>query len=287
MKNSRHLNRKELTLKLETIARKARYKMLEALCRAGSGHTGGSLSCMDLLVALFFHEMKHKPQEPGWKERDRFVLSKGHAAPALYTVLAMSGYFRENHLSTLRKLGEKHLQGHPDRKSTVGVEVSTGSLGQGLSIGIGIALGARIDSKNIRVFVLTGDGELQEGQIWEAAMFAGHRSLDNLVTIVDYNGLQIDGYINDIVTLEPLAAKWKDFGWRVLEINGHDYNEILDALEATRQPAGKPTVIIAKTVKGKGVSIFEGKAKYHGIAPTAEELEIARKELLGDGTDQI
>ncbi len=263
---------------LEEQARQVRIEILKMLTISGSGHTGGSLSAADIATALFFYKMNHRPDNPKWIDRDRFVLSKGHAAPLLYTVLALSGYFETSMLSTLRKVGSK-LQGHPSSKLLQGVEVSTGSLGQGLSISNGMALGLRLDNRTSRVYCLMGDGETQEGQIWEAAMSASHYFLDNLCAVVDVNGLQIDGRCCDVMKVEPVADKWKAFGWHVYDIDGHDMKAIVDALDDAEKLKGKPSVLIARTIKGKGVSIFEGKAEYHGLAPTAEELEKALKEL--------
>jgi len=263
---------------LNEKARILRIEILKMLAEAGSGHTGGSLSAADIVTALYFSKMRHNPKDPKWRERDRFVLSKGHAAPVLYAALALSGYFEQALLGTLRKLGSP-LQGHPCSKLLPGVEVSTGSLGQGLSIANGMALGLRMDGLNSHVYCLMGDGEIQEGQVWEAAMTAAHYKLDNLCAIIDNNGLQIDGHCCDVMHIEPIAKKWEAFGWNVIEINGHDMEAILAALDEAEMAKGKPTMIVARTVKGKGVSIFEGKVKYHGLAPTQEELEIGLKEL--------
>jgi len=245
---------------------------------AGSGHTGGSLSAADIVTALYFSKMRHKPDEPGWRERDRFILSKGHAAPLLYAVLAMAGYFDISALKTLRKLGSP-LQGHPCSRVLPGVEISTGSLGQGLSVSNGMAMGMKMDNIGSRVYCLLGDGEIQEGQVWEAAMTAAHYKLDNLCAIVDLNGLQIDGPVSKVKAIEPVASKWAAFGWNVIDIDGHDMKEILDALDDAETVKGKPSVILAHTIKGKGVSFFEGKVEYHGMAPTPEELEKALKEM--------
>jgi transketolase len=269
---------------LKEIARLIRIDILKMLNRAGSGHTGGSLSAVEILTALYFSKMRYDPRRPHWEDRDRFILSKGHAAPALYATLARTGYFPREDLMTLRKLGS-HLQGHPDMKTTPGVEVSTGSLGQGLSMANGMALSARLDRKDVRVYVLMGDGEQQEGQIWEAAMTSSHYKIDNLCGIVDRNGLQIDGFVKEIMDIDPLANKWKAFGWQVFVIDGHNFNEILNALDQAVTIKEMPSIIIAKTVKGKGVSIFENQVKYHGVAPTDEELKIALSEL-GDSNWQ-
>jgi transketolase len=267
---------------LKDQAARVRVHILKMLARSGSGHTGGSLSAADLATALFFYKMRHRPDDPKWPERDRFVLSKGHAAPLLYAVLALSGYFGPALLDTLRKIGSP-LQGHPCSKLLDGVEVSTGSLGQGLSIANGMAMGLRLDNSPARVYCLMGDGEIQEGQIWEAAMTAGHYRLDNLCGIVDVNGLQIDGPCCDVMMVEPVADKWKAFGWHVLTVDGHDMQAVTDALDEAGRIKGKPTVIVAFTVKGKGVSFFENKVEYHGLAPTAEELEKALKEFGDNG----
>ncbi len=264
--------------KLKDTARQVRRDTLVMLNRAGSGHTGGSLSSVEILTALFFSKMRHRAHDPCWEERDRFVLSKGHAAPAFYAVLARCGYFPLDQLMTLRKLGS-HLQGHPDCKFTPGVEVPTGSLGQGLSMANGMALALRLDGKPSRVYVLLGDGEVQEGQIWEAAMSAAHYKLDNLCAILDHNGLQIDGSVEKVMNIKPLSDKWRAFGWKVIDIDGHDYIQILNALDAAEEIKGQPTMVIAETVKGKGVSFFENKVEYHGVAPTDDELERALKEL--------
>jgi len=263
---------------LEDIAKQVRRDTLVMLNRAGSGHTGGSLSSVEILTALFFSKMRHKPLDPLWDQRDRFVLSKGHAAPAFYAVLARCGYFPLEDLVSLRKLGS-HLQGHPDCKFTPGVEVSTGSLGQGLSMANGISLALKLDGKPSRVYVLLGDGEVQEGQIWEAAMSAAHYKLDNLCAILDHNHLQIDGTVEEVMNIEPLSDKWRAFGWKVFNINGHDYAQILTAFDKAEKTKGQPSIIIAETIKGKGVSFFENKVEYHGVAPTDEELERALREL--------
>jgi len=267
---------------LEDQARIVRIEILKMLTASGSGHTGGSLSAADIVTALYFYKMKHRPGDPSWPYRDRFILSKGHAAPLLYAVLALSGYFDKTLLGNLRKVGCP-LQGHPSSKLLKGVEVSTGSLGQGLSISNGIALGLRLDKKEARVYCLLGDGEIQEGQVWEAAMSAGHYLLDNLCAIVDVNELQIDGRCCDVMTVEPLAEKWRAFNWHVFEINGHDMAEITKALDDAEKIKGKPSVILARTIKSKGVSFFEDKAEYHGVTPTIEELEKALIELGGNG----
>lgn len=267
---------------LKKQAKLVRIEILKMLALAGSGHTGGSLSAADIVTALYFSKMRHRPNEPGWKERDRFILSKGHAAPLLYAVLAMTGYFDISLLKTLRKLGSP-LQGHPCSRVLPGVEISTGSLGQGLSVSNGIAIGLKIDNLSSRVYCLLGDGEIQEGQIWEAAMTAAHYRLDNVCAIVDLNGLQIDGPVSKVKAIEPVASKWCAFGWHVIEIDGHNMEEILNSFDEAEKVKDKPTMIIAHTIKGKGVSFFEGKVEYHGVAPTHEELEKALKELEESG----
>lgn len=267
---------------LKEQARNVRVEILKMLTESGSGHTGGSLSAADIVTALYFYKMRHRPLEPKWKERDRFILSKGHAAPLLYAALALAGYFDKSLLSSLRKIGSP-LQGHPSSKLLQGIEVSTGSLGQGLSVANGIALGLRLDRTPARVFCLLGDGEIQEGQVWEAAMTAAHYMLDNICAIVDINGLQIDGRCSDVMKIEPIAAKWVAFGWHIFEIDGHNMEAIVNALDDAEKIKGKPSVILAKTIKGKGVSFFEDKVEYHGIVPTKEELELALKELGENG----
>jgi transketolase len=263
---------------LKKIAREIRTWVIKMTHEAGSGHPGGSLSATDIITVLYFHTMNHRPKEPRWPDRDRFVLSKGHAAPALYAALAKSGYFDMDELLKLRKLGSI-LQGHPDMKRTPGVEASTGSEGQGLSMGIGMALGGRLDRKFYRVYVMVGDGELNCGQTWEAAMAAAHFNVDNLTVFVDANGLQLDGPTLQIMNSEPIGFKWKSFGWHVIEIDGHDIKEIIHAIEDSKKIEGKPTVIISKTIKGKGVSFMEGAVEFHGKAPNDEQYQIAMKEL--------
>jgi transketolase len=264
-----HLNEK---------AREIRIEILKMLTEAGSGHTGGSLSSADMVAALFFYKMNHRPHDPKWSERDRFILSKGHAAPVLYAALALSGYFDRSLLKTLRKI-KSPLQGHPCSTKLPGVEISTGSLGQGLSIANGIALGLRLDGLSSRVYCLLGDGETQEGQVWEAAMTASHYKLDNLCALIDNNGLQIDGHCCDVMCIEPIVDKWESFGWNVVDIDGHDMKSISGALDSAEKVKGKPTMVVARTVKGKGVSFFEGKVEYHGLAPSHAELEMALREL--------
>ncbi len=263
---------------LQDRARRIRIDIVKMLTDCGSGHTGGSLSAADVVAALYFYKMKYDPKRPGWKERDKFILSKGHAAPLLYAALAHAGYFDVSELSTLRKLGSR-LQGHPDSKHLPGVEISTGSLGQGLSVANGVALAHKLDRSASRVYALLGDGELQEGQVWEAAMTAAHYKLDNLCAIVDNNGLQIDGPVDKVMGVEPIAEKWRSFGWETFDIDGHDMAAIVAALDKAGTVKGKPSVIISRTVKGKGCSLFEGKVEFHGTAPSKEECETAMKEL--------
>lgn len=263
---------------LESVAKNIRRSIVSMICEAKSGHPGGSLSIVDILTALYYGEMKIDPTKPKMEGRDRFVLSKGHAAPALYAVLAERGYFPKEELMTLRKFGS-HLQGHPDMKKVPGVEISTGSLGQGLSVANGMALNAKLFQEEYRVYVMMGDGELQEGQIWEAAMTAVHYKLDNLCAFVDVNNLQIDGSVDVVMGVEPLDKKWEAFGWNVISIDGHNFEEIFSALETAKTCKGKPTLILAKTVKGKGVSFMENVCGFHGTAPTAEERERALAEL--------
>lgn len=266
--------RRELT----EIAQRARRDILTMITEAGSGHPGGSLSAVEILTLLYFKVMKIDPQRPNWPERDRFVLSKGHAAPALYAVLAERGFFPRAELNGLRKLGSM-LQGHPDMKRTPGVEISTGSLGQGFSAAVGMALGARLSGGASRVYALLGDGELQEGQVWEAAMAAAHYKLDGLTAFVDHNGYQIDGPITEVMSPEPIAEKFRAFGWAVFEADGHDFAALTDAVGRALAVSGRPQVIVCRTVKGKGVSFMENQAGWHGKAPSREQLAQALAEL--------
>ncbi|GAB6179395.1 transketolase [Desulfotomaculum defluvii] len=263
---------------LQQRAKAIRRHIVTMLGEAGSGHPGGSLSAADIVTVLYFDTMNLDPEKPDMPERDRFVLSKGHAAPVLYAALAEKGFFPQEELKTLRKLGSR-LQGHPDMKKLPGVEMSTGSLGQGLSASIGMALGLRLDGGQQRVYALLGDGEVQEGQIWEAAMAAGHFKLDNLTAFLDYNNLQIDGPVDVVMDVAPLNQKWQSFGWHVIEINGHDLTQILKAIAEAKATKGKPTMIIAKTIKGKGVSFMENQVGWHGNAPKPEQVEQALQEL--------
>ena len=263
---------------LQRICLEVRRDIIRMLGEAGSGHPGGSLSAVELVVALYFSVMKHRAKEPDWEDRDRFILSKGHCCPLLYAVLARCGYFPVEKLLTLRKLGSP-LQGHPHNLEVPGIEASTGSLGQGLSIANGIALAGRLNKKNYRVYCLLGDGETDEGQVWEAVMTSNHYHLDNLCAIVDRNRLQIDGKTADIMQLEPYPEKWRAFGWYVIEIDGNNLAEVLGAYLQAEKIKGKPTVIIARTIKGKGISFMENEVEWHGQAPKKEEVEKALKEL--------
>lgn len=268
----------EKTEQLREKARVIRRHIVSMVGEAGSGHPGGSLSAADIVTTLYFDVMRIDSQNPDWPERDRFVLSKGHAAPVLYAALAERGYFAVEQLQTLRKLGSP-LQGHPDMKKVPGVEMSTGSLGQGLSAANGMALSGKLDNKDYRVFVLLGDGEIQEGQIWEAAMAAAHYKLDNVTAFLDYNRLQIDGTLDEVMSPEPVADKWRAFGWDVQKIDGHDIDQIREAIERAGQTTGKPSIVIARTVKGKGVSFMENEVGWHGSAPKPEQVEQALAEL--------
>jgi transketolase len=272
-------DRENLIQKIEDKARAIRINIVEMTGKAGSGHPGGSLSSADIMATLYFgNVLRVRPEEPNWPERDRFVLSKGHAAPVLYAALAQRGFFPTSLLPTLRQFGSP-LQGHPDCRKVPGVEASTGSLGQGISIAVGMAIAGKLDNKDYRVWALLGDGECQEGQVWEAAMAAAHYKLDNLTAIIDHNHLQIDGRIEDVMSPEPLACKFEAFGWKAFSVDGHNTGELLDVFEQAGSVQGKPTVIIAETVKGKGVSYMEGQAGWHGKAPKPEQVEIALQEL--------
>jgi len=259
-------------------AKSMRRMIIQMLAAAKSGHPGGSLSAVEILASLYFSEMRVDPKNPTWPDRDRFILSKGHAAPVLYAALAEKGFFPKEDLTGLRKLGS-HLQGHPDMKKTPGVDMSTGSLGQGISAGVGMALAGKLENKDFRVYVLLGDGESEEGLVWEAGMAAAHYKLDNLTAILDYNGLQIDGPCSEVMSPEPFDLKWRAFGWHVIEIDGHDFTAVLNAIAEARQVKGKPAMIIAKTVKGKGVSFMENQVGWHGNAPNREQAAQALAEL--------
>ncbi len=265
-------------LELQKMANEVRKGIVTAVHGAKAGHPGGSLSAADIFTYLYFDEMNIDPKNPKMENRDRFVLSKGHTAPGLYSALANRGYFPVEDLPTLRHLGS-YLQGHPCMQETPGVDMSSGSLGQGISAAVGMALAAKLDNKDFRVYTLLGDGEIQEGQVWEAAMFAGHRALDNLVVIVDNNGLQIDGKIEDVCSPYPIDKKFEAFNFHVININGNDFDEIRAAFKEAKETKGQPTAIIAKTIKGKGVSFMEGSAGWHGKAPNDEEYAIAMADL--------
>ncbi|MBE5969279.1 MAG: transketolase [Lachnospiraceae bacterium] len=265
-------------LELAKIANEVRKGIIEAVHSAKSGHPGGSLSAADIFTFLYFEEMNVDAKNPKDPKRDRFVLSKGHVAPGLYATLAEKGYFPKEDLKTLRKIGS-YLQGHPDMKKIPGVDMSSGSLGQGISAAVGMALSAKLSNDSYRVFTLVGDGEIQEGQVWEAAMFAGHKNLDNLVVIVDNNGLQIDGDIKDVCSPYPIDKKFEAFNFHVIEMDAHDFDSIRAAFTEARNVKGQPVAIIAKSVKGKGVSFMENQASWHGSAPNDEQYEIAMEDL--------
>lgn len=263
---------------LKEMAKSVRRNLLKAIYEGKMGHPGGSLSATDILVYLYFSKLQIFPEDPSRKDRDIFILSKGHAASALYAVLAARGFFSKDLLKTFGKINSS-LQVHPDMTKVPGVEISTGALGMGLSVGVGMALASRMDGSKSRVYVLIGDGEMQSGQVWEASICAPHYKLDNLVAILDYNKIQLLGPVSQIMGIEPVAEKWKARGWEVIEIDGHNMSEIDEALEKTEEVKGKPSIIIAHTVKGKGVSFMENTAKWHGGAPTEEELKITLEEL--------
>jgi transketolase len=273
------------TARFQAIAREARVQIERMLTHAGSGHPGGSNSVIDILVALYFGRLRFDPKRPDWPDRDRVILSKGHAVPALYAVMAKAGFFPESQLITLRKLGSP-LQGHPDRNALPGIEAATGSLGQGLSIAEGEALGLKLSGSQARVYCILGDGEIQEGQVWEAAMSGpklgqANHPLDNLTAILDYNKIQLDGFVTDILDLEPVVAKWTAFGWAVQEIDGHDFEQITKALDQAEATKGRPSFIVAHTVKGKGVPFMENNPEWHGKAPKPAEAIQAIRDLLG------
>ena len=265
-------------LEMQKIACKVRIWTIEGVFNAKSGHPGGSLSAADMITYLYFKELNVDPKNPANPDRDRFVLSKGHCCPALYAALALKGYFSTDEIKVLRHIGAM-LQGHPNMKDTPGIDMSSGSLGQGVSAACGMALAGKLDNKNYRVYAMLGDGECEEGQVWEAAMFAAHMKLDNLCLIVDFNGLQIDGNVNDVAGLEPLDKKFEGFGFEVIKIDGNNFDEIEAAFEKAKTVKGKPAVIIAKTVKGKGVSYMENQVGWHGKAPNADEYKLALEEL--------
>jgi transketolase len=274
---------RELVDRLTAIARDLRIIDIGMITEAGSGHPGGTLSAADMIAALYFHKLRIRPEDPAWEGRDRFVMSKGHCIPIVYAAMAKRGFFPEEELKTLRKLGSP-LQGHPDRTRLPGIEASTGSLGQGLSIAVGMALSGKLDGASWRVYCMLGDGEIQAGQIWEAAMFAPRHGLDNLCAILDANQVQQTAKVVDILDEEPLVAKWRAFDWHVREIDGHDMAQILDALDEAEQVTGRPTLIVSHTVKGKGVSWMELDPAWHGKAPKPEEAERALAELRGEGS---
>jgi transketolase len=263
---------------LQDIAKRIRRDIITMITAAKSGHPGGSLSAVEILVTLYWDVMRHDPANPTWADRDRFILSKGHAAPVLYSVLAECGYTPKDQLNTLRQLGSIY-QGHPDKRFIPALEASTGSLGEGLSIALGMGIAARADKRPTRTYCVLGDGEIQEGQIWEAAMCGAFHKLDNVVAIVDYNGIQLDGFVKDIMDVAPLAEKWRSFGWHTLEVDGHDIPALQAAFAEAAATKGKPTALVAHTVKGKGVSFMENNPKFHGVAPTKEEMEKALEEL--------
>jgi len=270
---------------LKEICKDVRGDIIRMTAEAGSGHPGGSLSAVELMTALYFNVMNHRPYEVKWADRDRFILSKGHACPVVYSVMARTNYFPEVELLSLRKCGSR-LQGHPSCKALDALEVSGGSLGQGLSVANGLALAGKLNKQDFRIYCLMGDGELQEGQIWEAAMTSAHYKLDNICAIVDYNNLQIDGEVEDVMGIAPLAQKWQAFNWHTIEIDGHNLNQILDAYGEASMTKGKPTVIIAKTIKGKGVSFMENVAGWHGKSPSKAEMEQALTEIYDRGCGQ-
>lgn len=266
---------------LQEIAKVIRKDIVTMLTESASGHPGGSLSAVEILTTLYFNEMNINPEKPRDPERDRFVLSKGHAAPVLYSALARRGFFNVDELHTLRKIGSM-LQGHPNMNDVPGVDMSTGSLGQGISVAVGMALAGKCDNKSYRVYSLLGDGELEEGQVWEAAMCAAHYKLDNLTAFIDSNGLQIDGKCEDVMNPGPIDQKFKAFGWHVIEIDGHDLEAIQKAIDEAKNTKGQPTAVVCHTVKGKGVSFMENQAGWHGTAPSKEQCEIAIKEIGGE-----
>lgn len=272
---------KELEL-LKEKARTIRCHIVRTISNAGVGHPGGSLSATDILTALYFHVMHIDPQRPNWEERDRFVLSKGHGACGLYATLAERGFFPPELLSTFGRI-DSRLQVHPDMHMLPGVEISTGALGQGISAALGMAMAAKMDGKDIHVYCIIGDGENQEGQVWEAAEAAAHHKVDNLTVILDYNGVQLMGLVKDICEIAPIAEKWRSFNWNVIETDGHDIAQLVESLESARNSKGKPTIIIARTVKGKGVSFMEGKSAWHGKPPNPSELAQALQELQNAG----
>lgn len=276
-----YFNRNDIK-RLEDLAQQLRQDIIQMIHKAGSGHPGGSLSAAEIITVLYFHILHIDPEKPSWPDRDRFILSKGHCCPVYYAALARRGFFSTDALNTLRQYGSL-LQGHPDMHKTPGVDISTGSLGNGLSLGVGMALSARLHKQSYRTYVLLGDGENQEGLIWEAAMAAGHYHLDDLTAIVDCNGVQINGWVNDIMRIEPLADKWKAFGWNVIECHGHEILSLLNAFHEAQTLRGAPTVILARTVKGKGISFMEDESLWHGKVPNAEQTRQALADIVEGG----
>ena len=268
--------------RLQAIAVRLRANIVRMIALAGSGHNGGALSAADLISYLYFHQMRIDPCNPGWPDRDRFVLSKGHCCPALYAALAARGFFAEEVLWSLRDIGSI-LQGHPDMNKTPGIDMTTGSLGQGISAAVGIVLGGKLDRKDYRVYCMIGDGELQEGQVWEAAMTAAHHRLDNLTVLVDNNKLETDSPTLTIINVEPISPRWRAFGWDAHDINGHDFRQIHEAVQACARSTGRPSVIVADTIKGKGVSFMEGNPDWHAGPTTPEQTQSALREIQGDG----
>jgi transketolase len=269
---------KQTLKELKICAARIRKHIIDEVYSASSGHPGGSLSCTDILTVLYFNEMRVDPGNPKWPDRDRFVLSKGHCAPALYGTLAERGFFPAEDLSGFRN-ADSYLEGHPNMKSVPGVDMSTGSLGQGISAAVGMALAGKLDNRDYRVYSILGDGEIEEGQVWEACMAAAHYKLDNLTAFLDHNGLQIDGKVADVMSPEPVTDKFRAFGWNVIVINGHDYDEIRDAIEEAKKVKGKPTMVVAETIKGKDVSFMENMPGWHGSAPNKEQRDQAIAEL--------
>ena len=269
-------------LELEEIARQIRIESVRMIHRRGSGHPGGALSAAEIITVLFFDKLHHDPKNPQWEDRDRFFLSKGHASAALYAAMAMTGYFPAEDLMDWGEL-DCHLQGHPDRVKTPGIEMSAGPLGHGLAVGAGLAMAARMKKKNYRAYVLLGDGEINAGVVWEAANVAAKYHLSNLTAILDYNDVQLDGSVHEVLPLEPLADKWRAFNWQVIEINGHNIRQVREALDLAEEVHSKSTIIIAHTTKGKGVSYMENSSKWHGAVPNAEQLETAMRELGAEG----
>jgi len=263
---------------LKKISTNIRKDIIEAVYSAAAGHPGGSLSCADIMSVLYFHEMKVDTKNPSWEDRDRFVMSKGHCSPALYGALAQKGFFPKEDLLTFRQ-ANSYLEGHPSMKMVPGVDMSTGSLGQGISAAVGMALAGKLDKKDYRVYAVLGDGEIEEGQVWEALMCAAHYKLDNLTAFLDHNGLQIDGKITEVMSPEPVKDKFESFGWKVIAVNGHEHQQIVEAIEEAKKTKGKPVMIVAETIKGKGVSFMENQAGWHGVAPNKEQRDMAITEL--------